>query len=74
MRTVFFGYPTNHIDIIRLDPADLAGRGSLNQQTEDLAIAFDDPELPIPWPLPISTMSKLDKDAPPSAKVKALLE
>jgi dTDP-4-dehydrorhamnose 3,5-epimerase len=31
---------------------------------EDLTIAHDDPELAIPWPLPIGTMSAADRAAP----------
>jgi dTDP-4-dehydrorhamnose 3,5-epimerase len=35
--------------------------------TEDLAIAFDDPELAIEWPLPVATMSRRDQRALPLA-------
>ncbi|MBD3932710.1 dTDP-4-dehydrorhamnose 3,5-epimerase family protein [Streptomyces chumphonensis] len=31
---------------------------------EDVTIAFDDPELAIPWPLPVSAMSRRDREAP----------
>ncbi|MEU6675095.1 dTDP-4-dehydrorhamnose 3,5-epimerase [Streptomyces sp. NPDC046853] len=31
---------------------------------EDVTIAFDDPELAIPWPLPVTLMSKRDREAP----------
>ena len=42
---------------------------------EDVAIAFDDPELAIGWPLPVSAMSQRDRLAPPLAiAVKSLLE
>jgi dTDP-4-dehydrorhamnose 3,5-epimerase len=34
---------------------------------EDVSIAFDDPELAIPWPLPVATMSQRDRQAPPLA-------
>ena len=32
---------------------------------EDRVIAFDDPQLQIPWPLPVSMMSTRDRAAPP---------
>ncbi len=41
--------------------------------TEDVTIAFDDPELAIPWPLPVSTMSARDRGAPQLAAVMKLL-
>ncbi|MFH9350834.1 dTDP-4-dehydrorhamnose 3,5-epimerase family protein [Kitasatospora sp. NPDC017646] len=31
---------------------------------EDVTIAFDDPELAIPWPLPATSMSERDREAP----------
>jgi dTDP-4-dehydrorhamnose 3,5-epimerase len=34
---------------------------------EDLTIAWNDPELAIPWPLPVTTMSEQDAGAPPLA-------
>ena len=36
---------------------------------EDVTIAFDDPELAIPWPLPVISMSKRDREAPRLAEV-----
>ncbi|MEU7230473.1 dTDP-4-dehydrorhamnose 3,5-epimerase [Streptomyces chrestomyceticus] len=35
---------------------------------EDVAIAFDDPELAIAWPLPVTSMSQRDREAPSLAK------
>jgi dTDP-4-dehydrorhamnose 3,5-epimerase len=56
------------------DPADVSYRiDRPHDPTEDVAIAFDDPELAIPWPLPVTIRSKRDSDAPSLAKVKALL-
>lgn len=56
------------------DPADVSYRiDRPHDPTEDLAIAFDDPELAIPWPLPVSIMSKRDQDAPSLAEVSAQL-
>lgn len=36
---------------------------------EDMTIAFDDPELAIPWPLPVTSMSGRDRRAPSLAEV-----
>lgn len=36
---------------------------------EDLTIAHDDPELAIPWPLPVSLQSVADAGAPPLAEL-----
>ncbi len=40
---------------------------------EDVSIAFDDPELAIPWPLPVTIMSERDRLAPPLADAEKLL-
>ncbi|MBC9717428.1 dTDP-4-dehydrorhamnose 3,5-epimerase [Streptomyces sp. TRM66268-LWL] len=37
--------------------------------SEDVTIAYDDPELAIPWPLPVSSMSERDRQAPSLAEV-----
>ena len=56
------------------DPADVSYRiDRPHDPGEDVTIAFDDPELAIPWPLPVSVMSKRDKEAPSLAEVRALL-
>ncbi|WP_416973792.1 dTDP-4-dehydrorhamnose 3,5-epimerase [Streptomyces sp. 4F14] len=36
---------------------------------EDVTIAYDDPELAIPWPLPVASMSPRDRQAPGLAEV-----
>jgi dTDP-4-dehydrorhamnose 3,5-epimerase len=41
--------------------------------SEDVSIAFDDPDLAIPWPLPVTSMSARDKKAPSLAEAKAML-
>jgi dTDP-4-dehydrorhamnose 3,5-epimerase len=41
--------------------------------SEDVSIAFDDPGLAIPWPLPATMMSSRDRLAPPLADAIALL-
>jgi dTDP-4-dehydrorhamnose 3,5-epimerase len=40
---------------------------------EDVSIAFDDPELAIGWPLPVTAMSDRDRQAPPLAIAEKLL-
>jgi dTDP-4-dehydrorhamnose 3,5-epimerase len=37
--------------------------------SEDLTIAYDDPELAVPWPLPVTGMSERDRRAPRLAEV-----
>jgi dTDP-4-dehydrorhamnose 3,5-epimerase len=41
--------------------------------SEDVSIAFDDPGLAIPWPLPPTMMSSRDRLAPPLSDAIALL-
>jgi dTDP-4-dehydrorhamnose 3,5-epimerase len=49
-------------------PADVAYRiDQPHDPAEDVSIAFDDPELAIPWPLPAELMSPRDRAAPPLA-------
>ncbi len=46
-------------------PADVSYRiDRPHDPSEDVSIAFDDPELAIPWPLPASMTSQRDRDAP----------
>jgi dTDP-4-dehydrorhamnose 3,5-epimerase len=46
------------------DPADVSYRiDRAHDPAEDVSIAFDDPELAIPWPLPIALMSERDRTA-----------
>ncbi len=57
------------------DPADVAYRiDRPHDPAEDVSIAFDDPELAIPWPLPVSVMSQRDRRALPLAEAAGLLE
>lgn len=52
------------------DPADTSYRITrAHDPSEDLTIAYDDPELAIPWPLPVTTMSDNDRLAPRLAEV-----
>src|SRR5580693_1067665 len=56
------------------DPADVSYRiDRPHDPSEDVAIAFDDPELAIPWPLPVTAMSSRDKNALSLAQAIALL-
>jgi len=51
------------------DPADTAYRiDKVHDPAEDLTIAFDDPQLSIPWPLPSPVMSERDRAAPTLAQ------
>jgi dTDP-4-dehydrorhamnose 3,5-epimerase len=56
------------------EPADVSYRiDRVHDPAEDVAIAFDDAELGIPWPLPVSVMSQRDRCAQPlSAALKLL--
>lgn len=56
------------------EPADVAYRiDRPHDPAEDVAIAYNDPELSIPWPLPAAAMSPRDSDAPSLATVRAVL-
>jgi dTDP-4-dehydrorhamnose 3,5-epimerase len=56
------------------EPADVSYRiDRPHDPTEDVSIAFDDPELAIPWPLPVSLTSARDRSAPPLAVAKGRL-
>ena len=51
------------------EPADTAYRiDRRHDPRDDLTIAHDDPELAIPWPLPVSAMSRSDATALPLAR------
>lgn len=41
--------------------------------SEDLTIAYDDPEFAIPWPLPPTVMSDADRTAPPLGELAGWL-
>ena len=56
------------------DPADTTYRiDRAHDPSEDVAILWDDPELAIPWPLPMTSMSDRDLAAPPLAEVLSKL-
>ena len=56
------------------EPADVSYRiDRAHDPSEDVSIAFDDPDLDIPWPLPVTLMSDRDKAAPSLASATARL-
>lgn len=56
------------------EPADVSYRiDRPHDPAEDVTIAFDDPELAISWPLPVSLMSDRDRLAPGLAAAATLL-
>jgi dTDP-4-dehydrorhamnose 3,5-epimerase len=56
------------------EPADVSYRiDRPHDPVEDVSIALDDPELAIPWPIPIVAMSQRDRLAPPLAAAARLL-
>jgi len=47
------------------DPADVSYRiDREHDPAEDVTIAYDDPDLAIPWPIPVTAMSQRDRQAP----------
>jgi len=56
------------------DPADVFYRiDRPHDPSEDVSIAFDDPDLAIPWPLPVSVISGRDREAPSLAVAVKLM-
>jgi dTDP-4-dehydrorhamnose 3,5-epimerase len=56
------------------EPADVSYRiDRAHDPAEDVSIAFDDPELAIPWPLPVTAVSQRDRHAPRLAAAARLL-
>ncbi len=56
------------------EPADVSYKiDRAHDPAEDISIAFDDPELAIPWPLPVTARSRRDRLAPPLATAIKLL-
>lgn len=55
------------------EPADVSYRiDRAHDPAANVTIAYDDPELAIPWPLPVTVMSEQDRHAPPLAALRAL--
>lgn len=56
------------------NPADVAYRiDRPHDPSEDVSLAFDDPELAIPWPLPVTIRSAKDASAPSLTEALAAL-
>ncbi len=56
------------------EPADVCYRiDRPHDPTEDVSIAFDDPDLAISWPFPVTSMSERDRQAPPLSAVAQAL-
>ena len=56
------------------DPADVFYRiDRPHDPSEDVSVAFNDPELAIPWPLPVTLMSRRDRAAQSLAAARKLL-
>ena len=56
------------------DPADVSySIDRAHDPADDVSIAFDDPELAIPWPLPVTVMSQRDGAALPLVAATKLL-
>lgn len=52
------------------EPADTFYRiNRRHDPAEDLTVAFDDPDLAVPWPLPLTAMSDNDRRAAPLAEL-----
>jgi len=56
------------------EPADISYRiDRAHDPAEDVAISFDDPELAIDWPLPVSMVSPRDRAGRPYTEARELL-
>jgi dTDP-4-dehydrorhamnose 3,5-epimerase len=56
------------------EPADISYRiDREHDPAEDLTVAYDDPELCVPWPLPVTVMSDSDKTARPLGELFSAL-
>jgi dTDP-4-dehydrorhamnose 3,5-epimerase len=54
------------------DPADTSYRiDRQHDPSDDVTIAYDDPSLAIPWPLPVTVISARDRTAPSLAELRA---
>ncbi|MEU1330640.1 dTDP-4-dehydrorhamnose 3,5-epimerase [Streptomyces sp. NPDC005865] len=68
--TVYIPAGCAHGFQVLTDTADTSYRiDRPHDPSEDVTIAFDDPELAIPWPLPVTSVSPRDRTAPSLAEV-----
>jgi dTDP-4-dehydrorhamnose 3,5-epimerase len=57
------------------EPADVSYRiDRRHDPAEDVALTFDDPDLHVPWPLPVTAVSARDREALPLAAVTQRLD
>jgi dTDP-4-dehydrorhamnose 3,5-epimerase len=57
------------------EPADITYRiDREHDPTEDVTIAYNDPDIGVAWPIPVTIMSDRDRTAPPLSAVRKLLE
>lgn len=57
------------------DPADISYRiDREHDPSEDVTIAYNDPDIAVGWPIPVTIMSDRDRTAPPLSAVRKLLE
>jgi dTDP-4-dehydrorhamnose 3,5-epimerase len=55
------------------EPSDITYRiDRIHNPAEDVAIAYNDPRLAIPWPLPVTLVSDRDRAAPTLAELGGL--
>jgi dTDP-4-dehydrorhamnose 3,5-epimerase len=55
------------------EPADITYRiDRIHNPAEDVTIAYNDPRLAIPWPLPVTLVSDRDRAAPTLAELGGL--
>lgn len=74
-RTVYIPAGCAHGFQALTDTADTSYRiDRPHDPSEDVTIRFDDPELAIPWPLPVTSVSARDREAPSLAEVRKQLE
>lgn len=56
------------------DPADVSYRiDRAHDPSDDVTIAWDDPDLAIDWPLPVTAISDRDRQAPTLAEIRSSL-
>lgn len=57
------------------EPADISYRiDREHDPSEDLTIAYNDPDIGVAWPIPVTTMSDRDRTAPPLSAARKLLD